>query len=114
MANNVLARGERPCPCCGQPLPPREIAVDLNSNTLMVGEQHLKIKTRIAEVLSVIIDAWPEIVTRERLSTKVWGLYEIPSEKAVEVHISNARKLLRPLGWTVKNQYGVGYRLVRV
>lgn len=94
-------------------MPPREIAVDLNSNTLLVGAHRLTVKTRIAEVLSVLVIAWPDTVVRERLSAKVWGLYEEPSPKAIETHVCNARRILRPLGWEIKNQYGVGYRLVR-
>jgi DNA-binding response OmpR family regulator len=102
------------CPCCGQPMPLRDIAVDLNSNRLMVGDKQVRLKTRLAEVLSVLIDGWPETVTRERISIRVWGLYLTPSEKTIETHIWSARKILRPFGWTVKSQYGVGYRLARL
>lgn len=113
MVSDVLSPFAK-CPCCGQPMPPREFVVDLNSNTVVIGDRRTTVAYRVAEVLFVLAEAWPETVDRERLITKVWGSYVDTGSKTVEATITGCRKALDPLGWTVRSTYGVGYRLVRL
>jgi len=104
------------CPCCGSVKGTRLPIVDLNTNTVAWGDKATKLTPIGAELMTLFVKAYPGMVTRSRLIERVWGDADPPltAESALNVHIHQLRKVLRPMGWGVRVVWGDGYRLEKV
>jgi DNA-binding response OmpR family regulator len=110
----VLARQAK-CPCCGQPVDPDTLYVDLAGNRVMRGGTVVPVLARVADFIHVLYPVMPATVDRQRLIVKLWGASsDMGSGKSLELCASKARRALAPFGYTIKCTYGIGYRMVRL
>lgn len=79
---------------------------------LWVGNRLLDLAWKDFELLRALLEARGEVVRREFLMGKIWGI-ENPSERAsriVDVHIVKLRQKLGPEGRRILTVRNVGYR----
>lgn len=99
------------CKACGRPLePPPTCGLSLVGKTLSYKEQTLDIPAREAQVMRVLMDAYPKSVTQQRIFSRIWSTATDP--KVVQVYMSFLRKKLKPWGLSITTSYTIGYALV--
>lgn len=94
------------CPHCGRVyLVGSDLKVDLNDNTVVIGDRKVQLRPLDAEVLSVIASARSRQPSLLDIFHSVWGDSEVcPS--SVRVHVSMLNRHLRPLGYEVGAKHG--------
>jgi DNA-binding winged helix-turn-helix (wHTH) protein len=101
------------CPCCGAEIVDATFHVDLENNVLVNGSKAVKVSGRHAELIWLLHRRYPNVVPRDDIIAMVWGVCGAES-KTVDTTVCMARRHLEQVGYTIKCEYGVGYRLVRV
>ena len=87
----------------------KEITVDTDSLTVLVGTGSVSLTTREFEILKLLLENQGRVVSRERLLDTVWGYDYIGDEKIVNTHIKNIRK---KLGVDyIETMRGAGYKI---
>ena len=87
----------------------KEITVDTDSLTVLVGTESVSLTTREFEILKLLLENQGRVVSRERLLDTVWGYDYIGDEKIVNTHIKNIRK---KLGVDyIETMRGAGYKI---
>ncbi len=88
-----------------------ELRVDLRTRSATFAGSRLALRTLEFELLAELARSAGNVVTRDRLLDRVWGLSFAGGTRTVDVHVAQLRKKLgRPaLIHTVR---GVGYRLL--
>ena len=87
----------------------KEITVDTDSLTVLVGTESVSLTTREFEILKLLLENQGRVVSRERLLDTVWGYDYIGDEKIVNTHIKNIRK---KLGVDyIETMRGTGYKI---
>ena len=87
-------------------MPPEHLA-RVNGDTLTLSEVELRMLTELARRAD-------RIVSREELSTQVWGRELRPGDRSVDVYVHKLRVKLEDAlpGWTfIHTHSGFGYRL---
>jgi DNA-binding response OmpR family regulator len=101
------------CPCCGAALEAVKPRVDFNSNTLLVGDKVLKLRPKEVEVMSMLIEAFPRVVTTDRLIAGAWGHREPDSAySCLKQYMWRLRNTLEGTSLSIANVMGTGWRLV--
>lgn len=98
------------CPTCGHALPAGRLRVDLDNNVLLADGRAIKLQPREAELLWYLVQQYPRMARRDAIVVNVWGNAEV-CFATVKSAISDARRPLRMIGWTLKCEHGIGYRL---
>lgn len=88
----------------------RDITVDLDSRTVMKGQQLIPLKPMEYELLCTLIRHPGMVLTREKLLHQVWGDAYIGETRTVDVHIAALRKKLQ-LTDQLTTVFKLGYRL---
>ena len=87
----------------------KEITVDTDSLTVLVGTESVSLTTREFEILKLLLENQGRVVSRERLLDTVWGYDYVGDEKIVNTHIKNIRK---KLGVDyIETMRGAGYKI---
>ncbi len=88
-----------------------DLRVDLRSRSVTVAGATVALRTLEFELLAELTQRAGQVVTRDRLLDRVWGLSFAGGTRTVDVHVAQLRKKLgRPeLIQTVR---GVGYRIL--
>lgn len=71
----------------------------------------LDLPRREVSLLEALMEAAGRTVSKERLLEKLYGAGAEVEDSAIEVHVSRLRKRLRPHGFEITVQRGLGYRL---
>ncbi|HEX6664690.1 MAG TPA: response regulator transcription factor [Gaiellaceae bacterium] len=106
----VLRRAE-PTPPDSGAIELGDLRVDLRSRSVTVAGATVALRTLEFELLAELAQRAGQVVTRDRLLDRVWGLSFAGGTRTVDVHVAQLRKKLgRPdLIHTVR---GVGYRIL--
>lgn len=106
----VLRRAE-PTPLDSGAIELGDLRVDLRSRSVTVAGAAVALRTLEFELLAELTQRAGQVVTRDRLLDRVWGLSFAGGTRTVDVHVAQLRKKLgRPeLIQTVR---GVGYRIL--
>ena len=102
------------CETCGRPyndLAHKE-GIQLSFDRLSFQGKHVDLTPRYVDIVSTYLQAFPMIVSNERLFSVVWGNSSDIENKSVDVFICQLRKKLRKIGLDLKRNYGVGRRWV--
>ncbi len=113
------AAGARPeiCICCGRPLEPQAVRglTFFAERRVVVGRGN---EVRLAPILfslfECLLEHYPGLRTQDAIYDDLYGArHEAmqPAPSVIRVQISKLREQLRPLGITVINEQGCGYRL---
>lgn len=101
------------CSCCGQMVPEESpLRVDLDDNTVVKGGQSIHLQPRQAELLAILLKHTPQYLNHERIAALMFSNQDVYAMESIRVHVHRLRKTLEPLGYTVQNRFGVGYRVV--
>ena len=105
----VLRRAEQGGAAPNNVIRYKEITVDTDSLTVLVGTESVSLTTREFEILKLLLENQGRVVSRERLLDTVWGYDYIGDEKIVNTHIKNIRK---KLGMDyIETMRGAGYKI---
>lgn len=101
------------CPCCGQPVEATRLLVDLNSNTAARRGTTVKLTRQEAEAAYILNRRFPRVVPWDEFGDELYGPSHGRDLRATTFYalLSYLRRKLRPLGVTIANTHGVGWRL---
>lgn len=102
------------CPCCGARLKNQQLRVDLESNTFMYGDRFVHLGSTKAELMSILVDAYPGPASYDSMTSKLWGNREPENAYAtMKVYISQLRRIFIDAGMALSlvNIHSRGYRL---
>ena len=63
------------------------------------------------EIMARLVESAGTMVTRERLTSEVFGRKLHPQDRALDIHISNLRRKLGPHGSLIVTARGAGHML---
>ena len=105
----VLRRAEQGGAAPNNVIRYKEITVDTDSLTVLVGTESVSLTTREFEILKLLLENQGRVVSRERLLDTVWGYDYVGDEKIINTHIKNIRK---KLGVDyIETMRGAGYKI---
>lgn len=90
---------------CGQ------IALDPTTRRCTVSGEPIKLSPRELDLLQCLLRNQGQVLTREQLLDKVWGLDFEGEDRAVDVRIRSLRAALGQAGSQIRTIYKTGYRL---
>ena len=86
-----------------------KIKLDLNTYSVQIDEQNIELTLKEFNILKMLIEKYPQVITRESLLDSIWGYDYYGDTRIVDAHIKNLRKKISlPYIKTVK---GIGYTL---
>jgi two-component system, OmpR family, response regulator len=106
----VLRRAE-PVPPDTQLIELGDLCIDMRSRTVAVDGTIVELRTLEFELLAELARHAGQVVTRDRLLDRVWGLSFAGGTRTVDVHVAQLRKKLGRRQ-QIKTVRGVGYRLL--
>jgi two-component system, OmpR family, response regulator MtrA len=87
------------------------LRVDLRSRSVTVGGTPVALRTLEFELLAELARHAGNVVTRDRLLDRVWGVSFAGGTRTVDVHVAQLRKKLGRPG-LIQTVRGVGYRIL--
>ncbi len=86
-----------------------KLKLDLNTYSVQIDGQNIELTLKEFNILKMLIEKYPQVVTRENLLDSIWGYDYYGDTRIVDAHIKNLRKKISlPYIKTVK---GIGYTL---
>ena len=86
-----------------------KLKLDLNTYSVQIDDQNIELTLKEFNILKMLIEKYPQVVTRENLLDSIWGYDYHGDTRIVDAHIKNLRKkIILPYIKTVK---GIGYTL---
>ena len=86
-----------------------KLKLDLNTYSAQIDDQNIELTLKEFNILKMLIEKYPQVVTRENLLDSIWGYDYYGDTRIVDAHIKNLRKKVSlPYIKTVK---GIGYTL---
>lgn len=79
-----------------------DIILDLNANELICNEQSIPLSIKEFQIMKLLISSGKNVVSKDNLSDKVWGINSSAEYNNTEVYISFLRKKLKKLNSQVK------------
>lgn len=90
----VLRRAEQGSAASSSVIRYKEITLDTDSLTVLVGALSVSLTAREFDILKLLLENQGRVVSREKLLDSIWGYGYIGDEKIVNTHIKNIRKKL--------------------
>ena len=90
----VLRRAEQGPAASSSVIRYKEITLDTDSLTVLVGALSVSLTVREFDILKLLLENQGRVVSREKLLDSIWGYGYIGDEKIVNTHIKNIRKKL--------------------
>lgn len=87
-----------------------EIRLDHGARHAFVGGEHVALSRKEFELLSMLVQAQGEAVTREALMEGIWDTSWIGASRTLDVHVSSLRAKLGRTG-LIETVRGIGYRV---
>lgn len=104
---------ESNCPLCGHQILSEEgIHIEPDTGFVVLDGKVLKLPNKTMQVLSVLIDKSPRIVSRAFIMDALYGLYssdEEPAEKIIDIFISRVRHEIKSSNYEVLTIWGKGW-----
>lgn len=87
--------------------------LDRNTYTLYINGNSILLPKNQGKLLEALLTAGDTVVTKEKLSMKLWNTTEFIDENALQVNIARLKKVMKDAGITiqVKSVRGIGYKL---
>lgn len=96
----------------GEVLKYGDVELGLRSYTVMVEGKNIELTLKEFNILKILIQKYPQVISRENLLDSIWGYDFFGDSRIIDAHIKNIRKKLgRPYIKTVK---GIGYTLEKL
>ena len=98
-----------------EPLPTtwsyKGLNIDLKGNRVAIDGDEIALTKKEFEILSLLAQTSPNLLTREEILNNVWGEDEFVLDRTVDVHITRLRKKLGEYAGLIVNRSGFGYYL---
>lgn len=90
------------------------ITLDVNRRLCMISQKEIKLSPREYDLLLCLMRNQGNVLSREQLLNKVWGIDFEGEDRAVDVRIRSLRSALGLAGNQIKTMYKAGYKLEEV
>ncbi len=102
------------CPLCGHVLhEDTAIRIDLESGNVILDGVLIKTPNKVFQILSLLIDKSPRVVSREFIMDYIYGLeldsFDEPLEKIIDVFIVRARQAIKNTNYEIETIWGKGW-----
>lgn len=87
------------------------LVIDIPTNRVTIDEHEVSLTKKEFEILSLMAQASPNVLTRSEILNSVWGDNEFVLDRTVDVHITRLRKKLGEYANIIVNRSGFGYYL---
>jgi len=87
------------------------LLIDIPTNRVIIDEKEVSLTKKEFEILSLMAQASPNVLTRSEILSSVWGENEFVLDRTVDVHITRLRKKLGDYANIIVNRSGFGYYL---
>jgi Response regulators consisting of a CheY-like receiver domain and a winged-helix DNA-binding domain len=87
------------------------LSIDIPSNRVTIDDNEVSLTKKEFEILSLMAQASPNVLTRAEILNSVWGDNEFVLDRTVDVHITRLRKKLGDYANIIVNRSGFGYYL---
>lgn len=87
------------------------LEIDIPANRVTVDGEEISLTKKEFEILSLMSQASPNVLTRAEILGSVWGENEYVLDRTVDVHITRLRKKLGEYASIIMNRSGFGYYL---
>lgn len=87
------------------------LEIDIPANRVTVDGEEISLTKKEFEILSLMSQASPNVLTRAEILGSVWGENEYVLDRTVDVHITRLRKKLGEYASIIVNRSGFGYYL---
>lgn len=88
------------------------LTIDRNSYIATLDGKPLELTLKEFELLAFLLENSGQVISRDRLLDRVWGVDYIGDNRTVDSHIARLRTKLGEFGLTrLKTIYGIGYKL---
>ncbi len=87
------------------------LEIDIPANRVTVDGEEVSLTKKEFEILSLMSQASPNVLTRAEILGSVWGENEYVLDRTVDVHITRLRKKLGEYASIIVNRSGFGYYL---
>ena len=87
------------------------LEIDIPTNRVTVDGEEASLTKKEFEILSLMSQASPNVLTRAEILGSVWGENEYVLDRTVDVHITRLRKKLGEYASIIVNRSGFGYYL---
>ncbi|MFA7582097.1 MAG: response regulator transcription factor [Proteiniphilum sp.] len=87
------------------------LVIDIPTNRVTIDESEVSLTKKEFEILSLMAQASPNVLTRSEILNSVWGDNEFVLDRTVDVHITRLRKKLGEYANIIVNRSGFGYYL---
>ncbi len=88
-----------------------DLVIDMSSNRVTVKDKEVPLTKKEFEILALLVQSAPTILTRSEILNKVWSDNEFVLDRTVDVHITRLRKKLGDYASLILNRSGFGYYL---
>lgn len=101
------------CPLCGHEIPVDcPVRIDLDSRAIVYKGKFTILTGRQMDMLSVLIDAYPRVVTKGHILERMYLLSQDEAEeKIIDVFVCKIRKELNEVGIKIITHWGKGYSI---
>ena len=89
----------------------RSLSIDIPANRVTIDNNEVSLTKKEFEILSLLAQASPNVLTRSEILGSVWGDNEFVLDRTVDVHITRLRKKLGEYAYIIVNRSGFGYFL---
>lgn len=89
----------------------RGLVIDQPANRVTVDGEEVSLTKKEFEILTLMSQASPNVLTRAEILGSVWGENEYVLDRTVDVHITRLRKKLGEYASIIVNRSGFGYYL---
>lgn len=87
------------------------LVVDASRGVAMVGDRQLELRRREWAVLERLLARVGKVISKERLTSEVFGYDDPVAPNAIEVYVARLRRKLEPDGPKIRTMRGLGYIL---
>ncbi len=87
------------------------LSIDIPTNRVTIDNNEVSLTKKEFEILSLLAQASPNVLTRSEILGSVWGDNEFVLDRTVDVHITRLRKKLGEYAHIIVNRSGFGYFL---
>ena len=85
------------------------LKLNLNTYSVEIDEENIELTLKEFNILKMLIEKYPQVITRENLLDSVWGYDYYGDTRIVDAHIKNLRKKI--VYNYIKTVKGIGYTL---
>lgn len=86
------------------------IRMNVEKHRVYVSEDTVELTYKEFELLRIFLINTGNVMTRQVLMDRVWGITYEGESRTLDMHIKTLRKKLGPEGWRIKTVRNVGYR----